>query len=461
MFEEDVLSAIIRAGTLKEALDCGIRSDDFGTARGRAVFDQLLAWYTAIASPGLPGPEAFAKLFPEFALSGDRDVALPWLCSQLRLDRLRREAKAAAEHLAASCDANPPPALAAALAELQRLTNLASTGHADVMFGPAVTDAVQRYHLIKSGAVTAVSEWPWAPMNEATGGLQVGDYIIFYGRPKTMKSWVAATMAAFAVDHGRRVLLYTKEMTSEQMLLRVAACIAHLPYQELRRGRLSHEDEQSLSLLQKMLSGSEMGDHLVCLDGSGLESGQDTVGWLRAKAEKYGSEIVIVDGLYLMSDEACRKEPADHIRVRNISRALRAMALQRKIPVIATMQANRRAAGHGEGRLEEIAYSDAIAQDATLAMRTVPDKSAPYLNLVVAGSREFKLEGIRIHAVPAVDFSFDSVLNEVDLAEVKDIEDKPVTGKSIRNASADPFGLSPQLNRLLQRQFKAAGLPTT
>jgi hypothetical protein len=131
-------------------------------------------------------------------------------------------------------------------------------------------------------------------------------------------------------------------------------------------------------------------------------------------------DILFVDGLYLLSDQ--RKSTSDHTRVMNISRDLRQMVLSTHVPVIATMQANRKAAGHSDANLDEIAYSDALAQDATIAARVIADKASPTISIILAGSREFKLHGFRINAVPATDFSSHSELTEKDIEKAREAD---------------------------------------
>jgi hypothetical protein len=140
--------------------------------------------------------------------------------------------------------------------------------------------------------------------------------------------------------------------------------------------------------------------------------------------EKHNPDLVCIDGMYLMSDvKGARK---DHERVMNISRALRGLVLSTNVPVVATVQANRGAAAHGKGNLDEIAYSDAIGQDATIAMRVINDKGSPTISLVMAGSREFELAGFRIYGIPATNFSDHSLLTEKEItkAKEKDIVDE-------------------------------------
>jgi hypothetical protein len=140
--------------------------------------------------------------------------------------------------------------------------------------------------------------------------------------------------------------------------------------------------------------------------------------WLRGKIEKYKPDAVFIDGLYLMS--ADRKTGKDHERVMQISRAARQTVLDTHIPLIATMQANRQASKNGDAELDEIAYSDAIGQDATCAIRSINEKgSPPTIALVLAGSREFELNGIRIGGMPYSDLSFKEAMTDKEVAKAK------------------------------------------
>ena len=104
----------------------------------------------------------------------------------------------------------------------------------------------------------------------------------------------------------------------------------------------------------------------------------------------------------------------------NISRDIRQMILEMKKPVISTIQANRKAAGHQRAELDEIAFSDAIGQDATLAARVINDKNSDTISIVIGGSREFDLGGFKINGVPAVDFSFHSLLTAKEIEKAKE-----------------------------------------
>src|ERR1019366_4995900 len=109
---------------------------------------------------------------------------------------------------------------------------------------------------------------------------------------------------ACAYDQGKHVLIYTKEMPAWQLFRRVAACVAHLPYNEFRLGKLTVGDEERFNQLIKMVADQAQatyGQHnITCISGKDAPAGQDSMSWVRSKIEKYKPDIAFIDGLYLM-----------------------------------------------------------------------------------------------------------------------------------------------------------------
>jgi hypothetical protein len=202
----------------------------------------------------------------------------------------------------------------------------------------------------------------------------------------------------------------------------MASIIAKVPYQELRTGKLSPGDYSCLRDVYHLINNPKT-NPMIALSAKDVPNGGDTVSWLRSKVERYKPEVVGIDGMYLMSDGRGGKS-ADWARVTQISREVSAMRLETETPVIATMQANRKAAGHSNAELDEMAYADAVGQDATLAVRVINEKGKPTLALVVGGSREFYLHGIRIGGIPGTDFEEKEMLTEKDISRAKEEDAK-------------------------------------
>lgn len=281
----------------------------------------------------------------------------------------------------------------------------------------------------------------------------VGDFITH----NSMKSFVLTYHIAHAYLQGKKVLVYTKEMTDENMLLRISAFMAEVPYSELRGGILSREHRDAYFSLKQFVNeqflATNGANDLRILCGSSAPGGADTIQWFGSQIEEYKPDVAFIDGLYLMSDTSARKNAALHEKVLNISRAARALQLATKVPLIATMQANRKAAGHSNAEFDEIAYSDALGQDVTCAIRVINEKTGPTIALVLAGAREFKLHGIRIQGEPCLPFHEMHPLTEKDIDQAKNqdvTKDEPEKVAKKRTKVPPTDDIQAALNAALQ-----------
>lgn len=472
--EMQLVCKIIKTGELKRVLEWGITIEDFMMLETQAIYAQILASYTSVDTSGsVLGPRLAATKFTQLNLNDvDDHVTIDHLCKEVRDKRLAKGMKEKAQAIIELADADPMGAFALvqqAAAEVMKLDSGKST---DVSFAAGMTQVIDHYEKRKRGEIVGKVPWPWSPLQEETGGVQEDDFIVFYGRPKSMKSWVVSYLIAWAVEAPwmmsdvpetsyPRLLVYTKEMTPLNFYNRIAACLAGVPYGDMRQTKLSPDQEAIIHEWVAYAQLLENQGRLIVLSAKDV-AGRDTVSWLKSKVEKYLPDVVFIDGLYLMSPEN-PKIVKDNERVASISRAIRQMILDTKTPVIATMQANRKAAGHERAELDEIAFSDAIAQDCTVAVRVINDKASPTISLIVGGSREFFLPGLRIHAIPAVDFSFHSRLTEGDIMKAKDTdnpdeeEQGPNSGKRKRAFKAKTPEISEDQKRARQVYESALG----
>jgi hypothetical protein len=417
-WELQLISRIVKTGELNKALEWGITASDFLTNEGNGLFQNILGYYTMPDTQGsVLGPYALEGHYPGFVLCDDPAMTLDALCTEVRKTRLAIETEQRAMQVIELCRQDPMAAIGKMGTDAMDLQNIGMTKRTDVAFTDAADRAVQRYELTEKGVDLSVAPFPWEPLQTATMGLQKDDYVVIYGRPKSMKSWVVSFLLAWFYGLKKRMLIYTKEMTPDNIFARVLACIAELRYQEFRGGGLTEQEKLALYAAQRFIRVMNQ-QTVVCLSGADATEGGDTVPWLRSKVEKYKPDLVFIDGLYLMSGTKRYKD--DHARVRDISRAVRRIPLDYEVPVVGTIQANREAAKHNQANLDEIAFSDAIGQDATLAMRVINEKNAPTLALVVGGSREYHLNGFRIYGVPATNFEYAGPLTDREIESAKE-----------------------------------------
>jgi len=208
--------------------------------------------------------------------------------------------------------------------------------------------------------------------------------------------------------------------------------------------------------IEDMRAATNGRQDLIILSGRDAQ-GHDGVTWLQGKIEQYKPDVCFVDGLYLMNDDRGNKKQADNQRVMNISRDTRQMVLDTRVPVVATMQANRKAAQNNAAELDEIAYSDAVGQDITQGFRVINEKHSPTIGLVAGGSREYRLHGLRINGVPCTDFTFHSVMTEKEIERAtrddakSDEPDHPGAHSAARRR---PRVGKDQLNKALDHHLK-------
>lgn len=427
-WELQLISRIVRSGNLSNVLEWGITLDDFLTTEGRGLFNALLGYNQMPDTSGaVLGPYAVSRVFPNFQLCDDMSMPVEALCYEVRKQRLVIEYRARLEQQLELVEMDPLAAINATQAAMTDLQNVGFNQVTDVHFHDSFSRSIRRMELIESGVDLSCGFWPWIPLQEATGGIQPDDYVVIYGRPKSMKSWVIAYLLASVYEQRKRILVYTKEMTADNIFARAGACLASIRYQEFRRGKLTHDEKESLYSVERMLHQARLAQTVVCLSGQDASEGGDTVPWLRSKIETYKPDIVFVDGMYLMSD--AKRAKRDNQRVMNISRELRQIPLKMEIPVIATIQANRNAAKNQEANTDEVAFSDSLAQDCTMLMRAINIKDEPTVALVMSGvSREFHLEGFKIWGVPALNFEYYGPIDSKEIAKAKEQDDAQDAG---------------------------------
>ena len=202
-------------------------------------------------------------------------------------------------------------------------------------------------------------------VDRVTSGWQKSDLVIVAARPGMGKTAFALTMARnVAVDHNTPIGFFSLEMSSEQLVNRLIASEAELGASKLRKGDLA--DHEMVQLHEKIKHLSEAP---IFIDDTPALS----IFELRAKARRlvknHGVGIIMIDYLQLMTAGGTGGNREQEIST--ISRSLKGIAKELKIPVIALSQVNRGVesrTGVGSKRpmLSDLRESGAIEQDADI-----------------------------------------------------------------------------------------------
>ncbi len=380
-------------------------------------------------APCVPGIHHIQDKFPGFEICDDAEAPIEFLCQQVRDDRCSHSLEKIFAEGRADLEAGKNPGLIITEHQdkISRL-GLLSTRLNSSTFSGSVDSTVARYDRAAKGEYVNPILWPWERLNKVTRGIAYTDFVLYFGRPKNKKTFVLMYHALYLYLQGKHVLMYSKEMPEDEIWDRAICFLADLPYEAYNAGMLSPDEYGRLRSMAEFVKDMARDTHgrqqITCVSGLDAPDGSDTVAWLASMAKKHLPDVIIIDGVYLMASSSKSKE--DHSKASAISRAVRAMAMRMRIPVIATIQANRKADKSGFlSDSDEIAFSDAFSQDATCMVRVVADKFRPICNLLLPGSRKFKLEGIQINAVPCSDFSYIQDIDQemIERALAGDVDD--------------------------------------
>jgi replicative DNA helicase len=406
-----------------------ITEDFFVTPECKEVFCYIRDIYFGGTTSGhIPSLELVQKQFASFYAYSSPD-SIPILCLQLRNQKIRLELLTLGHRIIQEADYDPATALASLRTGSSTLSSLAEAGQ-DLSISGAYQQLLSSYELTQNSQGMLGIPYPWAPLNEVTQGKQPGQFIVLYGRPKSLKSWLAVHNAVHDyIVARRRVLFYTCEMSPFMLSQRVAACISGVDYAQFKAGKLQPElKERTFQILKDLAedekyadSANSRGPFIRFMSSKSARSGNNGggVGWLRAKIEELDPDIVYVDGMYLMKDDRSGTRSVDWKAMSHISQDLKIACTDYEIPIIGVTQANRNAQNSTGEDLTELSFSDSLGQDADAVFRVtkherITESGAKFneLYLKAPGLREAKFEGIVIGGDPAYDFTFKRMMTE-------------------------------------------------
>jgi len=194
-------------------------------------------------------------------------------------------------------------------------------------------------------------------LDQVSNGAQPGDTIAIVGRPGMGKSYFEFAMANYAYDAGKCPLVVTLEMPALQCARRIMALRTRVPTDLIRKGRLGHWGRMRLEEGVGNLMGNT--DRPFWLLEGELKS---TIEDLVLTVRELKPDALYVDGAYLLRSK--ENISARWERVSQTAEFLKMIATEFSIPAIATYQFNRR----GAGKLENIAYTDAVGQLASIVI---------------------------------------------------------------------------------------------
>ncbi len=200
-------------------------------------------------------------------------------------------------------------------------------------------------------------------LDHMTSGFQKGDLIILAARPSMGKTAFALNLAVNAAKNKMSVGFFSLEMSAEQLTLRLLSTESGINHQSIRNATISSEEWIELTHVAADLAQMKF----FIDDTAGI-----SIMELRAKARKLkargGVDMIIVDYLQLLHSN--KKHENRHQEVSEISRALKGLAKELGVPIIALSQLSRAVDSRVDKRpmLSDLRESGAIEQDADVIM---------------------------------------------------------------------------------------------
>ena len=221
-------------------------------------------------------------------------------------------------------------------------------------------DKLKEMQNLKSG-LTGITTG-FKKLDQYTGGLQRSDLIIIAARPAMGKTSFALNLATNAAKAGYKVAIFSLEMPVIQLINRIMAAEASINSSNLKQGKLKGNEWSKLGTQMANMVKTKM-----FLDDTGGISIAELSSKARMLKMTEGLDLILIDYLQLMTGAG---ENSRELEISNISRALKSLAKELDLPIVALSQLNRKLETRTNKRpiLSDLRESGAIEQDADQIM---------------------------------------------------------------------------------------------
>lgn len=201
-------------------------------------------------------------------------------------------------------------------------------------------------------------------LDRLTNGLHPGQMIVVAARPAIGKSTLAADFVrSAAIKHQMTSVVFSLEMSRNELTMRMLSAEAQVPLQNMRKGTMRDEDWQKLAATMGRISQAPL-----FIDDSPNMSLMEIRAKCRRLKQRHDLKLVVIDYLQLMSSG--KRVESRQQEVSEFSRALKLLAKEIEVPVIAISQLNRGAEQRTDKKpmLSDLRESGAIEQDADVVI---------------------------------------------------------------------------------------------
>ncbi len=201
-------------------------------------------------------------------------------------------------------------------------------------------------------------------IDKLMSGLQENELIILASRPGMGKTAFAMNVACnVAINEKKTVAVFNMEMSSEQLAMRMLSSIGQIDGFKIRTGRLEHNDWKRINEAISRLSDAK----LFIDDTPGMTIGEIRAKCRRLASQEDGLDLIVIDYLQLVGGPS-KYSGNRQMEVSEISRSLKTLAMELKVPIIALAQLSRLVEGREDKKpiLSDLRESGSIEQDADI-----------------------------------------------------------------------------------------------
>jgi hypothetical protein len=422
--ELKLLSTMLYKGDFAPMLNNDVSADDFNTDSGKALYQFIANFRTSGGKHKFPTLSIIRSRFDSASMDlpePDPSDTVEQLVSEIQLRRRRQaiaELSTELDDLAQDPD-DPSEKLGTLLSKMRRIVTKDNSVRVATLADSIgkIRDDYESGLLMPNGR-----PWPWPSLTKATRGIHDKEFVFMAGRPKSKKTFLALKVCVNELFTGGTTLVFSPEMRSEQIMVRVVALLAEVVYHEFKDANL--DDAQARRLLSLADTFSRHGKETdkqyrirlrksLGLPKGGrpslivIESAGRNLSWMEAQIELHRPTLVLADSLYRQSPDQDKGNDAGWKAFTATMRGTKNMSMNTGVPIFATHQINR--AGHDNvGGLENLALGDAAGQEADLVLRAVSGsiENRPMTALIPLGGREIEVDaGILINSALCTDFS--------------------------------------------------------
>lgn len=224
----------------------------------------------------------------------------------------------------------------------------------------------QLEYLAQNKSTISGLETGFIDLDKATSGLHEGEMIVIAARPGMGKTAFALNIATHAAMTTKKAIaIFNLEMSKEQLVNRMLSALGGIEGKKLQNGQMMQTDWKKYNEAMSQLADTNM----YIEDNAGITSSDIRAKCRRLASKPEGLGLVIIDYLQLLTLGGKRPDSRQQ-EVSDISRSIKTMAMELKVPVIALAQLSRNAEKreNNEPMLADLRESGSIEQDADIVI---------------------------------------------------------------------------------------------